>query len=141
MGNKIYKIPAKNLSKLQGQIDQINKRVARLIKRGYQVEPVKIEVGPMYPIKIRDEHTDINKEVIFCDVTLISPKTPKVEGWEFVAALTHVDDVGTVLRIVPGAEVAEGELKRFRNASPENCDHCHVRRKRNDTYILRKAAE
>jgi len=139
MENTIYKIPAKNLDKLQAQIAQINKRVARLVKRGYQVEPVVIETGKPYPITKTDDHTGIPREIIYCDVTLISPKAPKAEGWEFVAALTHVDDIGTVLRVVPGAEVAEGELKQFRNAEPK-CEHCNTKRQRNDTYILRKIA-
>jgi hypothetical protein len=75
---------------------------------------------------------------IYHEVTLVSPKAPKVDGWEFVAALTHVDGVGSVLRVVPGAEVAEGELARFREASSENCDHCHAKRRRTDTFIVRK---
>lgn len=145
MENKpTYKIPAENLGKLQAQIDQINKRVARLVKRGYPVKPVVIKVGPPIIEKkpVEGEYDAIGcpiyRDRVCYNVELESPEPPRANGWEFVAALSHVEDVGTVLRVIPGAKVEEGELKQFRNASPENCDHCHTKRKRNDTFILRK---
>jgi hypothetical protein len=152
-----FVIPAENIEALKGRIDKLNRRVALLTKRGYQgLEPIAIEVGKPYPVKQKcrapscyqgkvfgatctECHgTGHGPDRIFHEVELLAPKAPKVDGWEFVAALTHVEGVGSVLRVCPGAEVAEGELARFRNATSENCDHCHAKRRRTDTFIVRK---
>jgi hypothetical protein len=131
---KLFKVPAENLDLLRTQIDVVNKRVARLQKRGHDVAMVAVNVGELYAVKSPGK---IDR--IYADVELLSPAPPKVAGWEFVASLTHVDGVGSVLRVCPGAEVSEGELARYREASPENCDHCHTTRKRTDTFVIRDA--
>lgn len=150
-----YKVPAQNLEALQERIAQVNKRVARLVKRGVaDAKPIAIQVSPLYvesnpcpfcTVNGVPQHScyhcnDTGKgpDKVFADVTLMSPEPPKANGWEFVAALTHVEGVGAVLRVVPGAQVAEGELAKYREASPDNCDHCQAVRRRNDTFILRK---
>jgi hypothetical protein len=129
---KTYRVPAENIDALNEQIASVNKRVARLVKKGHDVSPVVIVVGPCYTVVVEGKG-----ERVYADVELASPAPPKVDGWEFVAALTHVADVGTVMRVCPGVTVTEGELKRYREASPENCDHCQTARKRNDTFVIR----
>jgi len=59
----------------------------------------------------------------------------KLADWEFIATLQH-EDAGTILRAVPGAEIAEGELDRFRNVKP-HCEHCNARRYRKDSFVVR----
>jgi hypothetical protein len=59
----------------------------------------------------------------------------KLADWEFIATLQH-EEAGTILRSVPGAEIAEGELDRFRDVKP-HCEHCKVRRFRKDSYVVR----
>jgi hypothetical protein len=142
MENKTtYKVPAENVPALQRQIDTLNKRVARLVKKGHDVKPITISVGPMFVEIVKNvqvgERETADVERVFQNVELLSPESPTVKGWQFVAALTHVDDVGTVLRVCPGAKVEEGELKQYRNASPV-CQHCNTKRKRNDTFILKQ---
>lgn len=96
---------------------------------------MEIKVGDFYAVPSPGK-----PDRIYADVELLSPEPPKVGGWEFVASLTHVGGVGTVLRVCPGATVSEGELARYREASPENCDHCRAARRRTDTFIIRDAA-
>jgi len=136
-----FKVWADKLDGLRDGVATINKRVERLRRRGYDVEPVVIEVGKLFAEKVQTKipGTDrvVERENVFAMVELRSPKPPKIDGWEFVAVLSHVEDVGTVLRVCPGATVAEGEMARYREASPENCDHCRVRRARSDTFIIR----
>lgn len=157
----VFRVPAENIEALQGRVEKLNRRVALLVKRGYQgIEPIVVEVGKPYAVPQKcpscrrgTEQYATEKGIvcttcygkpvpdrIFHEVKLLAPKAPKVDGWEFVAALTHVEGVGSVLRVVPGAEVAEGELARYRTASSENCDHCHAKRRRTDTFIIRKVA-
>lgn len=154
-----FQVPVENIEALQGRIDKLNRRVALLTKRGYKgVEPIAIAVGKPYAmpqvcprchgaaIPVLGATSGVRCEGcygrslpdrIFHEVTLVAPKAPKVDGWEFVAGLTHIDGVGTVLRVVPGAQVAEGELARFRTAEA-NCEHCNTKRHRNDTFIVRR---
>lgn len=153
----VFTVPAENVEMLNGRIEKLNCRVALLTKRGYKgIESIVIEVGKPYPVPQKCPacggpdpkspnsqwcercHGRPLPDRIFHQVILVAPKAPKVDGWVFVAALTHVEGVGTVLRVCPGANVAEGELSRFRTASPENCDHCHTKRRRTDTFIVRK---
>lgn len=152
-----FVVPAENIEALKGRIDKLNRRVALLTKRGYQgLEAISIEVGKPYPVEQPCRHCTATAtepytkepcskcvdgflpDRIFHEVRLLAPKAPRVDGWEFVAALTHVEGVGTVLRVVPGADVAKGEMARFREATSENCDHCHTKRRRTDTFIVRK---
>ena len=148
-----FKVPAENIEALKGRIEKLNRRVALLAKRGYAVEPISIEVSDPVAVPQKCPHCDSPwrtesvcpkchgrplPDRVFHEVKLLAPKAPKVDGWEFVAALTHVEGVGAVLRVCPGAEVAEGELAKYRDASSENCDHCHTKRRRTDTFIIRK---
>lgn len=140
---KVFEVPAENISKLQDQIADLNKKVARLAKRGYAgIEPVVIQVGEMYVVEggVSETGGEKKPDRVYAQVTLVSPKPPKVDGWEFIAALTHIEDVGAVLRVCPGAEVSEGELKRYREASSENCDHCQAKRRRSDTFVIRSVS-
>lgn len=146
---KVFKVPAENLPALMERIAKVNRRVARLASHG--VKPIEVEAGKPYGVKVPCPRCSGGLEAcptchgrplpdrVYVDVELKNPEPPRVNGWEFVAALTHIEGVGAVLRVVPGAQVAEGELKRYRDASPNNCDHCGTMRRRNDTYILRKA--
>jgi hypothetical protein len=132
---KVFKVPAENLDLLRSQIELVNRRVARLVKLGHVVEEVAIRTGVPYTVLVRRENGTVER--VYVDVELLSPKPPKVDGWEFVAALTHVEGVGAVLRVCPGAKVSEGELAKYRSASADNCDHCHATRKRSDTFVIR----
>jgi hypothetical protein len=141
--NPTFKVPAENIAALQERFEKLNKRIARDVKRGVVgAEPLVLQVGEMFAEKQKPRYIDGVKhdmpDRVFAMVTLIAPKAPQAEGWEFVAALTHVDGVGTVLRKVPGANIEEGELAKYREASPDNCDHCHATRRRLDTFIIRK---
>ncbi len=130
---KSFRVPVENLDLLRTQIEVVNKRVGRLLKRGFEVDLVEISVGKSYAVKQPGK----SEERVYVDVELLSPRPPKVDGWEFVAALTHVEGVGSVLRVCPGVVVSDGELRKYREASPDNCDHCHASRKRNDTFVIR----
>lgn len=138
---KTYKIPADNLPKLKEHVEKLNKKVAKLIKKGYAVSPVALEVDPKAIVETRQETgpggVQRKRDYIYFMVK-VTGSAIKAGGWEFVGTLQH-EDGGTIVRAVPGATV-EGELAQFREAAPA-CNHCGFDRKRNDTFILRKAVE
>jgi hypothetical protein len=67
---------------------------------------------------------------LYQDLTLNHPKI-SYGGWEFVAALDQVE-TGTVIRVRPGAD-----LLGWRPPDEPVCDHCHRRRHRHVTYVVR----
>lgn len=70
------------------------------------------------------------------DLELGAP-SPRVGGWEFLAVVEPLEG-GNLIRQVPGASVAEGELSGWREGSI-TCDHCNAARRRLETFILRSA--
>lgn len=98
--------------------------------------------GP-FDNEVPAEWKDYRVHVVAMERVYLVGLRPVLSGWDFVATLEHLPDVtsddgtvtkgGTVLRTRPGvSELPE----RFRTASPDDCDHCKLRRKRNDTYVV-----
>lgn len=58
---------------------------------------------------------------------------PVIAGFKFIGALTHLPDAGNVLRLIPGETVPE----KYKNTSPDLCEHCGFKRQRKETYLLK----
>lgn len=58
-------------------------------------------------------------------------EAPVIQGWKFVARILHGDQ-GNILKSVPGEELPT----QYRTAPPL-CEHCGLKRKRNDTFVLK----
>lgn len=136
MTTKTYRIPGENLSSFKAEVDRLNKKVEKLIKKGYPVTPILVETHPLPEIVKYNDQFGIRRERIYFMVA-VTGEPIKANGWEFVATLQH-EEGGTIVRAVPGL-TQEGELNAFREAKPA-CNHCGYDRKRNDTFILRKTA-
>ena len=136
MSTATYKIPAENIGKLTTQIETLNRKVAKLCKKGYNFNPIVIDVDktPIIEHKTyQNEDGCTTRDEVFYNVTVTGEEII-VSGWRFVATLQH-EEGGTIIRSIPGT-VAEGELSHYRNATP-GCDHCQMNRRRNDTFVLR----
>lgn len=68
------------------------------------------------------------------DLELQAPPA-RLAGWDFLAVVEPMTG-GNLIRQVPGAEVADGELAAWR-AGDVRCDHCLAARHRKETFILR----
>lgn len=68
------------------------------------------------------------------DLELVADR-PVLAGWVFLAAVEPIEG-GNLIRQVPGADVAEGELAPWA-AGEIACDHCRTRRRRAETFIVR----
>jgi hypothetical protein len=60
---------------------------------------------------------------------------PRLAGWDFLAVVEPLEG-GNLIRQVPYAEVAEGELNPWRDGAI-TCDHCRTARRRHETFIVR----
>lgn len=129
VGGLVFKVPVDNIAELQERIAKLNKRAVKL-----NVEPITL-VGAgeadRQDVKRNGQKTG---EVRVWNWIILNGKAPKLNGWQFVATLEH-DGENTLVRTMPSAD-GVFDLKRFRDASPENCDHCHQNRRRNDTYLV-----
>jgi len=68
------------------------------------------------------------------DLELIAAR-PVLAGWDFLAVIEPLEG-GNLLRQVPGAAVAEGELAPWRQGQI-SCNHCGTSRRRTETFIVR----
>lgn len=125
-------IPAHNLETIQNKLAKLNKRAAKL-----GCAPITLAVGEHEdePILEREEAppykwlpTGRMRRWLHVKVT---GEAPKLNGWEFVAALDVLEG-GTVIRAVPGY----GVPVEYRKAEP-HCDHCQKVRNRRTHYLLR----
>jgi hypothetical protein len=74
-------------------------------------------------------HHKLQKMKIF-EVFVAHPEV-KLEGWQYVARIDHSQDIGNVVRTVPGQVVPS----RYRDSTPY-CEHCNINRLRRDTFIM-----
>lgn len=74
------------------------------------------------------------KTMELVDLEIIAER-PALAGWDFLACVEPLEG-GNLLRQVPGAVVADGELEGWRNGDLR-CDHCNTIRRRTETFIVR----
>lgn len=74
----------------------------------------------------------ISIELIDVEVTA---ERPALAGWDFLACVEPLEG-GNLIRQVPGATVADGELAPWREG-PVRCDHCGTTRRRTETFVVR----
>jgi hypothetical protein len=72
------------------------------------------------------------------EIEIIGLDQVRLGDWTLAAVLDH-DAAGNIFRTVPGFEV---EIPaEFRNTDASRCDHCNMRRNRNNTILVWNAAE
>lgn len=131
-------IPAERLSLVQAGVDKLNRRAKKLgfepvvlvasepraIRRMKSVWHEGSSAGPggysQYPVTIWVR-----------DVRLTGV-APRINGFEFQAALTHTA-AGNLVSRAPGVET---DLSGWREASPR-CQHCGLDRNRGETFVLK----
>lgn len=118
-------IPVDNLSELQAQLDKLNKRAVKL-----SLEPITLRLGE----RSTREHPYYKGTFYEAVEVFVEGNAPTLAGWQFVATLEH-DENGTLIRRIP-TFTEEIDLSQYRTASPDHCDQCGYRRRRNDTYVV-----
>lgn len=157
-----YTVPATKLDRLKQSIDQLNKRAKKL-----GLSPIACTVNPD-PVKVVHEYAsdDLDNHrhkyadalpgqapdqpqgyhptghvLPYHSVTVQGDK-PQIDGWEFVAVLEPVQlDDGkqeNFVRNVPGTHGTLPDAIRHRIG---DCDHCHTKRSRKETFVLRATEE
>lgn len=65
---------------------------------------------------------------------VVAGERPTLAGWDFVATIEHAEE-GNLIKSVPGA----GEIPTTYRKSLPVCEHCNTARRRQETFVIRKA--
>jgi hypothetical protein len=146
-----FDIYAENLPKLEAKVEEMNRRIARLIKKGYTaLSLLTLTKGESRVVTACREfvaevegpygtHKELRKglpeQLVKTKVVLSGAPSVVVNGWRFVAVIQHEE--GGLVAAVPGNEGLD--LSAYR-AARATCDHCSTSRNRKDTYLVRNEA-
>lgn len=143
----VFTVPVKRVPWLQAQLVKLNKKAAKL-----NCDPTVLTVlGDGEPIRrFECQYPEAHGEAGThfdnpnCRINVYPTKRimvvgdpPVLNGWVFAAVLQHVvvdNEIINIIRVMPHFE--HTLPTEYRNAQPENCDHCKAYRNRRDTYVV-----
>jgi len=120
-----FKIPEYNLAPFHNQITRINNKI---VKSG--LIPATITNNGVTDEPYNDA---LFSYIRYHKISVTLPK-PKINNWHFVGKIKHNETPGAVniFCSIPGEHIPES----YRN-SESDCNYCQIKRKRNDTFIVR----
>lgn len=131
---RTFDIPAVNFDRFEAMVADLAKRARRI-----KAAPIGFELLRTYKRRgeflYRDHNSgeDVFRWVTMHEVRVFGPR-PSFDGWELIGRLDFVAVPGACLRaMVPGEDCPP----EFHDVDAERCDHCNVRRRRNDTFLVR----
>jgi hypothetical protein len=134
-----YNIPSWGKIQLEEKVQKLNKRANKIGCPELQLKVLNEELvdemvpAPSYAIDGQMEKS--GRKIKMFEIELVGDPV-RINGWEFLAALTHTVE-GNLIRQTPIAiEQKLGINEKYRTAS-NNCDHCKMDRPRKNTYIVR----
>lgn len=117
-----FNIHEANLERLQKKVNRIRNKCVK-----YGCDFRYEEVGEEF-VEREDEN---GQKYIDRYVVVDCEGTAKVNGWRFAATIDHFETGNIIRKMIDDIEVPE----RYYTAAPE-CEHCHSRRHRKDTYLV-----
>ena len=118
-----FSVTDTGLNYIKRELDRLNKKANRL-----GLEPLSLKVLG------KKEEKQPNGDVQVTHQVKIEGKSPVIGGYEFIANIEHTD-VGNIINIAPNSSV-KSLPEEYRTAGA-TCDHCHTKRDRNNTFVLR----
>lgn len=130
-------MPTTSYQVLELHLKSLEKKVKSYAKRAQKqgLIPLALHVGTKTWVE-RSTPDGRTARLPVYSVTMIGD-APTTDDWTFIAALHHTPS-GTVIQRAWGvteANFPEADLVKFRDRDSA-CEHCNLRRKRNDTYVL-----
>jgi hypothetical protein len=135
---RVYAIPQPNMGKFE---ERLSKLVRRAVKLGVAAPEWHMVRESHKVIRVKTDREDERGNTIMEERVLlinhITVQHPRVivADYEFVAMVEHTEE-GNILHSLPGKSVPP----QYRE-SDAYCDHCQVRRRRNNTFIVRHTAD
>lgn len=139
---KINDFPRYRVAAAREQVAKAHARLVRASKKIGQIPPTAPQIvvtGERLETRCVACPGEAGKAMqrLVVDLEVIIER-PCLGGWEFLAVVEPLDG-GNLIRQVPGAIVADGELGMWRQGAIV-CDCCGVSRKRRETFIVRQGA-
>ncbi len=123
--DNVYEIPAHNLPALQSKLDEMNRRAVKL-----GCEPITLNIIGEFEVTRKREFTGVKYKVRMVKIVVVG-QTPKLNGWQLMAAIERQESGENLVRCVPGKTVPESYRK-----TDTHCDHCHTVRYRKEVFVL-----
>lgn len=134
---RVFEIPAPNLSKFQDKWEKLVKRANKLgvIPPTYTItgeEPRSHKVKREKFDEVKNTMVWVQEDVvmIYHLITIDHPQVKVPGGWEFVATLEHTEE-GNITHNISGKDLPA----QYRECDAW-CDHCQMRRNRKDTFVV-----
>lgn len=128
-----FVVAEQNLESLEKAVAKLNRKATKL-----KCDPIILAIGTSFFDEvlvfsdIKNDYEPIR--IKFFNAT-IEGTAPTYRGWKLIGRLNHLhDDNGVEHTIV---KTIEEVPKRFHKATNHTCDHCGVKRLRNDTFIVK----
>lgn len=120
--NGVYDIPTVMFPAINERIEELNRRGEKLgLENLLGMQTIQKRI-------VKDGEEEHERAIV-----RLTGEAPRLDGWALIAVLQHDPEAERpFFRAVPGNVVPE----QYRQADPENCDHCHTIRQRKDTYIV-----
>lgn len=109
-------------------LEKLEKVNAKAVKAG--IPPLTIASRERMS-RVIDDHGRLVTEIYYRVVLHGEPL--RFKGWRFLATLESMGNTN-VIRGVPGENISK--LERYVTSSNHNCDFCHSKRDRNNTYVI-----
>ena len=129
---RTYQILADNRGRFTEHLIKINRRAVKL-----GLPLVVCEWGKAYTGQVDyvDQFGSVKqRSALIIPATITGPFSICYSGWQFVAAIQHLPE-GNIVRSISQEPVPA----QYRSAASD-CDHCHINRRRNDTFIVKHSA-
>jgi hypothetical protein len=133
----VFEIPDSNFSRLEDRLTKMvrRSRKCKLTPPSFAViheadwtkyKPAKDNPGnerpwPQVPYIVHYYYVTVEGE------------RPHIGDWEFVATVEHADEVGNLIKSVPGV----GQIPVKYRKAQAICEHCNTARRRLETFVLR----
>jgi hypothetical protein len=129
------RIPAHMLATVKAAVVKAQTKIERAAARAGQTAPAApvLTASAMFTVRA-DDSVEGTRFIQVIDITVTYAR-PCLDGWEFLAVVEPLT-TGNLLRAVPGALIAEGELDGYRTCELR-CDHCNTKRRRNESFVVR----
>ena len=116
---------ANRMAELVGKVETMNKRARRTGTAALTIELVTTETYDMG-----------EGRVLAVAVVRIAGPVPRISDHAFLARVEHHGELGNIVTRAPDQTTAELP-ESLRTADASVCDHCHTKRGRKDTFVLR----
>lgn len=125
--NELFNIPEENLSSFLGKIEKLNRKIEKM---GFKEAYLSADPIGWHADEKVEEKTGMIRKIY---EVYVSAENVKMGDYTFIARLSHDKSSGTIIRSAPGMMVPN----EYQQAIHTNCDHCHTKRYRTETFVLR----